>query len=108
LKIGLDVQSNFKPGLDAPGRFCVYSEYVTFRDISQSWEAPMDTWLRKPTCSIFDLFTAIPAPLDEDFYGLEEQLAVELAEPLPEGLAQTTLPEVDPDEFEQLYGWFLA
>lgn len=68
----------------------------------------MDTILRKPTCSIFDLFTVAPASLDDDFYGLEEQLAVELAETLPEGVAQPQLPDVAPDEFEQLYGWFLA
>ena len=68
----------------------------------------MDTWLRKPTYAYFDLFTVTPAPLDEDIYWLEEQLAVVLAQPLLKGLDQPPLPEVDPDDFEQLYGWFLA
>jgi len=68
----------------------------------------MDTLLRKPTGIIFDLFTLTPAPLGGDFYGLEEQLAVDLAESSTKIPAQPQSLEVDPDEFEQLYGWFLS
>jgi hypothetical protein len=68
----------------------------------------MDTWLRKQTISIFDLFTVNPTSADENFYGLEEQLAIELASRTPEDLPPAPLPEIEPGEFEQLYGWFLA
>ena len=45
---------------------------------------------------------------DENFYPDEEQVAAELAVPLPGGLAPQPLPDVAPDEFEKLFGWFLS
>ncbi|MGW8251803.1 MAG: hypothetical protein ACWGO1_14260 [Anaerolineales bacterium] len=45
---------------------------------------------------------------DENFYHDEEQLAAELAAPLPESLTPQPLPEVDPDEFEKIYRWYLS
>jgi len=68
----------------------------------------MDTWLRKHMISIFELFTVPQTPPDENFYGIEEHLAIELASQSTEDLTPAELPEIDPDEFEQLYGWFLA
>jgi hypothetical protein len=91
-----------------PGRFRVYSKNNFFYINCPIEEAPVDTWLQKQIISKFDFFTIIPDPLDEDFYGLEGQLAAELAAPLPDELAQPTLPEIDPDDFERLYQWFLA
>lgn len=68
----------------------------------------MDTWLRKQMISIFDLFTVRPAQPDENFYGLEEYLAIELASQSAEVLKPAPPPEIDPDDFERLYGWFLS
>lgn len=68
----------------------------------------MDTWLRKQMISIFDLFTVNPIPPDENFYGLEEHLAIELASRSLRDLTSAPLPEIEPDDFELLYGWFLA
>jgi hypothetical protein len=68
----------------------------------------MTTQTKIHSISIFDLFILAPQRLDENFYEDEEQLAAELAAPLPGWLADQPLPEIDPDEFERLYTWFLA
>ena len=68
----------------------------------------MDTWLRKQMISIFELFTVGLAQLDENFYGLEEYLATELTPRSAEELTPAPIPEIEPDEFERLYGWFLS
>jgi hypothetical protein len=68
----------------------------------------MDTRLRKQMISIFDLFTANPTPPDENFYGLEEHLATELASWSLKDQISAPFPEIEPDEFEQLYGWFMG
>jgi hypothetical protein len=61
--------------------------------------------------SIFEIFhinlRLRPRP-DENFSEDEKQLADALAAHLPDSLAPQPLPEIDPDEFEKLYGWFLS
>jgi hypothetical protein len=42
------------------------------------------------------------------FYQEEELLANELATTLPDNLPRQPLSEISPDEFEQLYTWFLS
>jgi len=67
--------------------------------------------LEKHTGAIFDLLPLPrerPAHPDESFYEDEEQLADELAAALPEELENQPQPEIDPDEFDELYTWFLA
>jgi hypothetical protein len=68
----------------------------------------MHTSLQEQSLPIFHPITVTIAILDEYFHGFVEQLASEPACALPEGLAQSPLPEIDPDEFEHLYSWFLA
>jgi hypothetical protein len=70
----------------------------------------MNTCSQIPTLSILNLFLpvlATPLRPDENFYD-EGQLADELPTWLPEGLVCPPPPEVDPDEFEKLYQWFLS
>ena len=38
----------------------------------------------------------------------EEELASGLASPLPDELEGPAIPEVDPDDFETAYQWFLS
>jgi len=38
----------------------------------------------------------------------EEQLAAEMARSLPEHMLDQPLPDIDPDDFEKLYHWFLS
>jgi hypothetical protein len=68
----------------------------------------MHTSLQKQSIPILNPITVTIAILDEYFHGFEEQLAAEPASAISEGLAQLPLPEIDPDEFEHLYSWFLA
>lgn len=67
--------------------------------------------LERHTSTIFDLFALTPespARSDENFYEDEGQLAGDLAAPLPEEFENLPQPEIDPDDFEELYTWFLA
>jgi hypothetical protein len=67
--------------------------------------------LKKQTSTIFNLLALTPetqSHLDENFYEDERQLADEIAAPLPEELENQPQPEIDPDDFEELYTWFLA
>lgn len=57
--------------------------------------------------SIFNLVPVTPVHLDENFYQDEAQLAAELAAPLRKSQDQP-LPDVEADEFETLYNWFLS
>lgn len=68
----------------------------------------MHTNLQNQSNPRLNPITITIAILDEYIHGFEEQLAAEPACALPEGLAQSPLPEIDPDEFEHLYSWFLA
>lgn len=49
-----------------------------------------------------------PTRPDENFYEDERQLAEDLAAPLPEELENRPEFEIDPDEFDELYAWFLT
>jgi hypothetical protein len=67
--------------------------------------------LQKHTNATFDLFTLTleePVRPDENFYEDEQQLADDLATPLPEELENQPQPEIDPDAFDELYAWFLT
>jgi len=71
----------------------------------------MFTWPRIRSRFVANLFLITPTlepRLDESFYEDEGQLAAELATQLPDGLVTQPLPEVDLDEFEKLYIWFLS
>jgi hypothetical protein len=37
-----------------------------------------------------------------------QEMADELSAPLPAGFSSDNLPEVAPEDFERLYGWFLS
>lgn len=41
-------------------------------------------------------------------YDDEEQLATEMAQALSEHMQDQPLPDIDPDDFEKLYRWFLS
>ena len=41
-------------------------------------------------------------------YDDEEQLAVEMAQALSEHVQDQPLPDIDPDDFEKIYRWFLS
>jgi hypothetical protein len=56
--------------------------------------------------SIVALFTLTPAQPKTYTYADEVQLADEMAQMLPEN--PQPLPEVAPEDFEKLYGWFLS
>ena len=71
------------------------------------------------TICIFDLFSLVPEistpprwettpEPDRKFYDDEAELAEELYAPLPVGMIIQRPPEIDPDEFEARYQWFLA
>jgi hypothetical protein len=79
----------------------------------------MNTQTIKNKINIFDLFTlAEPQPssieweigrdADENFYADEDELARELTAPVPTGVIIRWPAEIDPDEFEASYCWFLA
>ena len=65
-------------------------------------------------CNIFSLPLSIPmGPVEissQDFgYEInEDDLASEMLVQLPDNLLGQTPPEVDPDEFESIYKWFLS
>jgi len=58
--------------------------------------------------STFALFTVADSHQNDCYYENEEDLAAELSEPLPGGVSFQPLPEIDADEFEKLYTWFLS
>lgn len=67
--------------------------------------------LQKHTNATFDLFALTleePVRPDENFYQDEGQLADNLAAPLPEDIENQPQPDIDPDEFDELYTWFLT
>ena len=79
----------------------------------------MNTQTIQRNINIFDLFTLaadVPAPIewevgqgaDGNFYEDKEELARELAAPLPAGIIIQWPAEIDPDEFEASYQWFVA
>ena len=55
-----------------------------------------------------DLLSLPVAPAEKYHIDGETQLAAEMADALPASVELQTLPEIDPDDFEKLYGWFLA
>ena len=75
----------------------------------------MNTQRIESKINIFDLFTLSPetsASIEwqagQEFYEDEEDLARELAAPEPAGVIGQWPPEIDPDEFEASYQWFIA
>jgi hypothetical protein len=58
--------------------------------------------------SIFDLFTLPSTKPDDAIQNDDEQLATEMAEPLLICSTSQPLPDIDPDDFEELYKWFLS
>jgi hypothetical protein len=69
------------------------------------------------TSSIFDfiltvnLKSAQPDPLTAADFGFEvgdEELAEELSETIPSSLIPQTAPQVDPEDFETIYNWFIS
>jgi hypothetical protein len=91
----------------------VYIEGVTSFEIIhlRIREKIMFVWLRMRFKFVTNLLSITPTLglyRDAYFFEDEEQLAMELAAPLPDGLVPQHLPEVDPDEFEKLYIWFLS
>ena len=79
----------------------------------------MKTQLIPPTTCILVLFSlapqtsaspsreSIPGP-DRDFYAGDAELGEELSAPRPAGVVLQSLPEIDADEFETSFKWFLA
>jgi hypothetical protein len=70
----------------------------------------MNTSAQIRLISISCFFTVAAPELEVYIYDDEEQLAAGLAEQQPEGLAFQPLAtsEIDPDDFEKLYNWFLS
>jgi len=79
----------------------------------------MITQTTQTKINIFDLFTlasdaAIPVEWevgqspDSNFYEDEDELARELAAPAPAGVSIEWPAEIDPDEFDLSYQWFVA
>ena len=66
------------------------------------------------TCSIFSLPVYIPISTTsitakEIGYEIDEDdLAREMLAPLPTSLQDQPAPQVDPDEFDKIYKWFLS
>lgn len=58
--------------------------------------------------SIFSLFTVANTHQNYYYYENEDDLAAELSAPRPDGINFQSLPEIDADEFEHLYTWFLS
>jgi hypothetical protein len=71
-------------------------------------ETKMITQTLNHSIYILNLFSLPPICPDEIIYDDEQQLAAELSTPIPQGILNQPLPEIDPDEFELLYGWFLS
>jgi hypothetical protein len=79
----------------------------------------MNTQTIKNKINIFDLFTlasdatlpieweVVQSP-DSNFYEDEDELAQELAAPAPAGVIIEWPAEIDPDEFDTSYQWFVA
>jgi len=65
-------------------------------------------------CNIFSLPLYIPmgpiefSPQDLGYEINEDDLASEMLAQLPDDLLGQTTPEVDPEEFESIYKWFLS
>ena len=65
-------------------------------------------------CNIFSLPLYIPmgpveiSPQDFGYEINEDDLASEMLLQLPDNLVGQAPPEVDPDEFESIYKWFLS
>ena len=53
-------------------------------------------------------FFSRPLALPEEYCCVEEQLASEMSSSLPVKAQSQPLPEVAPDDFEKLYGWFIS
>ena len=79
----------------------------------------MNTQTIQKKINLFDLFTLtsdatlpieweIGQEADNNFYEDEDELARELAAPEPTGVSIRWPAEIDPDEFEASYQWFLA
>ncbi len=58
--------------------------------------------------SILDFYLLDPAFCDIYFYDEEAQLADKMTGALSDTLQDLLLIEVDPADFEKLYGWFLS
>jgi len=57
-----------------------------------------------PTSTPFEPVTAQSLGIELD----PQEMADELSAPLPADFSSHNLPEVAPEDFERLYGWFLA
>ena len=65
--------------------------------------------LHLQTNDIFDMLSIAPTPLPENpFIEDEEEMAAELAASLPDCLQNQPLPDIEADEFEKVYSWFLS
>ena len=64
--------------------------------------------------NIFSLALSIPtspieiSPQDFGYEINEDELASEMRVQLPDDLIWQPIPEVDPDDFETVYNWFLS
>jgi hypothetical protein len=57
---------------------------------------------------VFPIASSTRSRFEDAFHEDQDPLAADLAAPLPCNLVCLPLPEVDPDEFEKLYLWFLS
>ena len=70
--------------------------------------------ITNPICKLYSLPVCITvdtgdvSPKDFSFELDEQELANEWQTRLPDGLQEQKSPEVDADEFEALYKWFLS
>ena len=58
--------------------------------------------------TILDFFSLPLAPAETYFLDDEALLAAEMSDTLPCSVKTQPLPEIDPDDFESLYQWFLS
>ena len=68
----------------------------------------MITQTRNYSIFILSPFSLLTARSGEVIYDDEQQLAAEFAAAFSKNHFTQPLPEIDPDDFEKLYTWFLS
>ena len=58
--------------------------------------------------TIFHLFSLLTTQPEQSLFDEEQQLAAELTAALQKKIEYQRLPDIDPDDFEDLYTWFLS